>query len=129
MDIIKVIGIAMTGTIVSILLKQYRQDLGITVSICACAIILYYICKTMEPVVDLIMHITGRIKNGGEFFKIAIKSLGVCLLTQIASDICHDSGESALAGKIETAGKVTLILISIPLIMSLLDLVGEILWI
>lgn len=129
MDMIKVIGIALTGTFISVLLKQYRQDLGLAVSICAGGLILYFICKTSEPVLNAMSHITGRIRNGNEFLIIAAKSLGICFLTQISADICRDSGESALAGKVETAGKATLIFISVPLIMSLLDLVGELLWI
>ena len=70
-------------------------------------------------------HITGAIshirqllvatKIPLEYIEILFKTLGICFLTQFASDVCKDAGETALSSKIETAGKVIILIISLPL--------------
>ena len=56
-----------------------------------------------------------------------LKITGIALLTEFAISICKDSGEGAIASKIEIGSKVIIITMSIPIITSLLELVIEIL--
>ena len=48
-----------------------------------------------------------------------MKTLGICFLTQFAVDSCKDAGESALASKVELAGKVTVVVMALPLFQSI----------
>ena len=43
------------------------------------------------------------------------KTLGICFLAQFAADSCRDAGESALASKVELAGKISILVLSLPL--------------
>ena len=57
-----------------------------------------------------------------EYFTIVLKSLGICYVTQLASDTCRDSGYSAIASKVELAGKVSIVVIALPLFTNLVDI-------
>lgn len=46
-------------------------------------------------------------------------------MVEFGKDICKDAGENAIANKIEMAGKVIIVSLSIPVIASLLDIVAE----
>ena len=50
-----------------------------------------------------------------EYGLILLKSLGICLVTQFASDACKDAGESSMAGKVELAGKIAVIVAAMPM--------------
>ena len=56
-----------------------------------------------------------------------VKCLGVCILTELASNTCRDAGEQAIGAKVELAGKVTLVLVSLPLFQRLLELAERLL--
>ena len=56
-----------------------------------------------------------------------IKITGIAFLTEFAVSISKDSGESAIANKIDIGGKVIIVSMSIPIISSLLETVIEIL--
>ena len=56
-----------------------------------------------------------------EYAQILFKCLGICLITQFASDSCKDAGESSLGTKIDTAGKIALVVISLPLMEKLVE--------
>ena len=57
-----------------------------------------------------------------------LKGLGICYLTQLASDICRDSGEGTLAVQSEMAGKTALLLISLPLFEKTVQLALELIY-
>lgn len=56
---------------------------------------------------------------------ILLKALGVAFLTELTAGICRDSGEATLATWVETAGKLEILLLALPLIRSVISLVGE----
>ena len=53
---------------------------------------------------------------------VLMRSLGICILTQFAVDSCKDAGESALASKVELAGKIAVLLIALPLFQTAANL-------
>ncbi len=63
----------------------------------------------------------------GQFLGILLKITGIAFLTEFAVSVCKDSGETAIASKVDLGGKVIIIAISIPIISSLLETVVKIL--
>lgn len=63
----------------------------------------------------------------GELIQVVMKCLGVCILTELAGQTCRDAGENAIAAKVELAGKVTLVLVSLPLFQRLLEVAERLL--
>ena len=62
-----------------------------------------------------------------ESFRVVIKALGICLVTQMACDTCCDFGQNALAGKLELAAKIAILAISFPLFKQLFSLIERLL--
>lgn len=127
MDIVKIIGIGITAVIVIIILKQYKPEFTIYVSIIAGAIILLMVMDKLNAIVDLLESLTNKTGTGSTFLKILLKITGIAILTEFAVSICKDSGESAIASKVELGGKIIIISISIPIITALLELIINIL--
>ena len=120
MEIVKIIGVGIVALILIIILKQYKPEFTIYVSIIAGAIILLMVMDKLYSIINLLSNISQKAGIGNEFLKIAI-------LTEFAVSICKDSGESAIASKIDLGGKIIIISISIPIITALLELVINIL--
>ena len=127
MDIIKIIGIAFIAVIIIILLKQYKPEFVIYVSILAGALILFMSFDKLAGIIDLLSNIANKTKLNGQFLGILIKITGIAFLTEFAVSICKDSGETAIANKVDFAGKVMIIAISVPIISSLLETIVKIL--
>ena len=127
MDIVKVIGIGLIALIIIIVLKQYKPEFAIYVSIIAGVIILIMLMDKLNAVINLLTSITNKTGTGSEFLKILLKITGIAILTEFAVSICKDSGETAIASKIDLGGKIIIISISIPIVTSLLELIINIL--
>lgn len=120
-EIIKIVGIGMLALIVIIILKQYRPEFAMYISLLAGIAILLIAMQRMGEVVDLIQSISERASINSKFIGILLKITGIAILTEFAVSICKDSGESAIASKIEIGSKVVIISMSIPIISSLLE--------
>ena len=121
MDVVKVIGVAISALIVIIILKQYRPEFAIYVSLIAGSIIIFLIFDKLEGIISLLNNLSNVAGVNGQFLSILIKITGIAFLTEFAVSICNDSGESAIANKVDLGGKVIIISMSVPIISSLLE--------
>ena len=127
MDIVKIIGVGLTATIIIIILKQYKPEFTVYASLIAGAIILFMVMDKLNAVIDILQGLASKTGVGSTFLGILLKITGIAILTEFAVSICKDSGETAIANKIDLGGKIIIISISIPIITALLELIINIL--
>lgn len=127
MDIVKIIGVGLISLIIIIIVRQYKPEFTLYVSLLAGAIILLFIMDKIEGIIDLLTSLSNKTAINNEFLTLLIKITGIAFLTEFAVSICKDTGESAIANKVDMGGKVIIISMSIPIISSLLETIIEIL--
>lgn len=126
-EIIKIIGIGLTALVIAIILKQYKPEYAIYVSIIAGVLILFLAMEKLTGIINLLQAISDKTYINKQFLGILLKITGIAIITEFAVSICSDAGEKAIASKIEIGSKVIIIAMSIPIISSLLELIIEIL--
>ena len=127
MDVIKVIGIGLTAVIIILILKQYKSEFAIYVSIGAGILIFALIAGRLLGIIEILQNLSSKASINNEFIALLIKITGIAILTEFAASICKDSGESAIASKIDFGGKVIIMSLSIPILSSLLQTIINIL--
>ena len=126
-EIIKIIGIGFIGLVIAIILKQYKPEYALYVSIIAGILILFMVMEKLSGIIQLLQSISDKTFINKQFLGILLKITGIAIITEFAVSICVDAGEKAIATKIEMGSKVIIIAMSIPIISSLLELIIEIL--
>ena len=127
MELIKIIGIALIALIIIIMLKQYRKEYAIFISILTGVLILFLVMDRLTGIINLIESIQSKFSINTQFIALLIKITGIAFLSEFAVNICKDSGEAAIASKIELGSKIIIISMSIPIISSLLEIILKIL--
>lgn len=127
MEIIKIIGIAFIALVIIIMLKQYRPEYAVFISILTGILILFLVMDKLTGIINMIQTIQDKFSINTQFIAILIKITGIAFLSEFAVSICKDSGESAIASKIELGSKIIVISMSIPIISSLLEIILKIL--
>ena len=126
-EIIKIVGIGLVSLVVIIILKQYRPEYAIYVSIIAGILIFFIAMDKITGIINLLQSISDKTYINQKFLGILLKITGIAFLTEFAVSVCSDAGEKAIASKIEIGSKVVIITMSVPIITSLLELIIEIL--
>ena len=127
MEIIKIIGIALIALVIIIMLKQYRPEYAIFISILTGILILFLVMDRLTGIINLIQSIEDKFSINTQFIALLIKITGIAFLSEFAVSICKDSGEAAIASKIEIGSKIIIISMSMPIISSLLEIILKIL--
>lgn len=127
MEIIKVIGVALVSLVIIIIIKQYKPEFALYVSLVAGIIILSMAFTTISEIVDLIKSYADKASISNKFVFILLKITGIAILAEFATSICKDAGETAIASKLDIASKVIIISASIPIITSLLEVILKVL--
>lgn len=125
MNIIAITGLGITAAALSAVIRKYNGEYSLFISLAASLLILGAVITALSPLLDLINELTEASGADGGYIAVLLKALAVCYITQLASDCCRDSGESAVAGKIEFAGKIAVLLIAVPLFESILGIVKD----
>ena len=115
MDITKLITLSVFSLFVIILTKRFNNECAFYISCLLSILITFFSISVIAPVFEYVKELEENIQYS-YFSQILFKSTGVCLLCSVACDLCRDCGESAVASKIELAGKCTLITFCLPLI-------------
>ena len=123
MDIFKLIGVAFITTFSAALLKPSKPELSFAVTVTGVIVILFLIVDSLQntlTVFSTIAQMTG-VENG--LLKILLKIVGVGYLTEFGAGLLNDFGSNSVADKVVLGGKITIVLLSMPVIESLLQLV------
>lgn len=91
MEIIKIVSIGIIGVILIIILKQYRPEFSIYISIIVGIIILTLTMDKLTNIMNLIKSITNKANINNQFIAILIKMTGIAFLSEFAVSICKDS--------------------------------------
>ena len=126
-DIIKIIGIGLVSLILIIIIKQYRPEFAIYISLIAGAIILLFALDKITGIITLLRNISEKSGINNSYLQIILKITGIAFLSEFAISICKDSGEGAIASKVELGSKAIIIFMSIPIIYNLLEVILKLL--
>lgn len=115
-------GVLVITAFLSLLLKQYRPEAALGISVLAGGAVTLALVGTLaQPLAT----VTDWLRQGGvdgETITLLLKALGICFLTQLTADTCRDAGENTLAARAELAGKGALLLLILPLFAQILEL-------
>ena len=123
MEILKIIGIAFVTTITAILLKGTKPELSFAVTVTGVIVILLFIIDSLQNTIGLLNELVQMTGVDNSIFKILIKIVGVGYLTEFSSGILNDFGSSAVADKVALGGKITILVLSLPVLEGLLQMI------
>ena len=127
MDIIKIVGVGLVALIIIMVIKQYKPEFAVYISIITGIIIIFLVLDKLTGIVNLLTTLSNQAGINNEFILMLLKITGIAFLTEFAVSVCKDSGEGAIASKIDFGGKIIMVAISIPIIASLLEMIIKIL--
>ena len=123
--LLKICAIGIAALIIISIVKTYKPEFTVEVTLCAGMILLYFIIDSLKYGFGFIANIYEDLSYGKEYFPIILKVLGIANITEFAAAICQDAGEKSIASKVELAGKIAIFFAAIPVFTSLLDLLNS----
>lgn len=122
---INVAIIGIVAVLVAITFKKGREEYSLYISIAACFIILMLGIGKLEFILDTINRLQKYIKINEAYINILIKIIGITYVTEFSASLCKDSGYQAIGEQVELVGKLSILAISMPILLALLDTINN----
>lgn len=127
MKLAAIAGLCISASVICRIFDKESREYGVLISATAAVIVTSVSIAALMPVIDFINSLYDAIGADEEYINILYKALGICYLTSAASGVCRDSGESALAATVESGGRISLAVMSLPLFKEIISVVEKLL--
>lgn len=123
------IKLAIIGVIAVLLAIQFneRKEYGTYISIICLVIIALFVLDKVKIVVDTIEQFKRFTTIDVTYIKMLLKMIGITYIAEISSQICIDAGYESIGKQVEIAGKFTILAISMPVLLNVLETITSIL--
>ena len=122
-EIFKIIGVGFITSVAAVLLKTTKPELSFAVTVTGVIVILLFIIDSLQNTIGILGELARMTRVDNGILKILIKIVGVGYLTEFSSGILNDFGSNAVADKVVLGGKITILLLSLPVLEGLLEMI------
>lgn len=127
MNFFKIICGVVLGVLLAIKLKSIGSPIWVYLSLTLSVFVLFYILNRLSFVMDFLDGVMGDIGLESGYFEILIKIVGISYLCEFTANICRESGFLAVASQIEIGGKLTMMVMSMPILLAIVEAITSVL--
>lgn len=125
MSMIQVGLLGIVGIIFAVQLKQEKTEVAVYLCIVIGLIIFAGMTEHLEQLVRTLREIGSFVQIENSYILTLIKMLGITYLAEFSAGLCKDAGYSSIATQIEMFGKLTILVLSLPILLALLRTIRE----
>ena len=120
---IGILGIA--GALLAVELKGLKGEYGIYLVAAVGLVIFFYGITKLKTVIETIRQVQNYIRLNRMYMEVLLKMIGITYIAEFSSGICKDAGYGSLGSQIEIFGKLSVLAVSMPILLALLDTVQQ----
>ena len=122
MDVAKIAAAGILTAILYSFVRQFKPEFASLVALGGCAVILIAVAERFleaSQTVNTMLELAGIEEKN---VSILMRSLGICIVTQFAADICYDNSSTSTAAAVELAGRVGALILALPMLQTVAKL-------
>jgi len=117
--------IGIITVMLAVIFKKQREEFSIYLAVGSSMLILILGIGKLEVILDAINRLQGYIQLNSAYIGILVKIVGITYVTEISSSLCKDSGYTSIGEQIELVGKLSILAISMPILLAILDTINN----
>ena len=122
MEILQIVGIGIIASVVIVMVKQTQvPHSAVLISMVVGVGIFLAMLPKITMVVGILQELSDRAGVNQFYLTTIFRIIGIAYITEFGAQVCRDAGEGAVAGRIEFAGKIIIMVLAIPIIAAILE--------
>ena len=121
MEIIQIVGLGLIGAILAVIIRQQKPELALMLSIGVGVLLFLTVIGQISAVFNTLRDLASQANISMVYIGTILKIVGIAYIADFGAQICRDSGESALASKVEFAAKILVLVMAVPIIIAVLQ--------
>jgi stage III sporulation protein AD len=121
LHILQLVGIGLTSTVLAASLRSRAPQFAMLIGVVAGIILLLSVLNGMSTIITTLSDLARAAKVDHGFLATVLRIIGIAYIVEFAAQLARDANEGALAGKIELAGKVGIVILAVPIISGVVE--------
>ena len=123
MGIFQIIAVGILAAVLSITIKKQSPEIALLIAITASVLIFLMILPMLTEAIHMVNHLGSLADGQAAYVSLALRVVGVAYMAELGASVCNDAGETAVAAKIDLAGRVIILVMAMPIVMDILRIV------
>ena len=123
MNIITICAVAIVSAVTAVAIRKHNGEAALMLSIACGVILLMSVISFAGTILQTVNTIAATSDMDVEYIKILLKVIGICIVTELAVSVCKESGQQTIAANVTLAGKILIMVTSLPLYSEILNTV------
>lgn len=125
MNTVQVGLIGVAGVLLALQIKKEKAEIGIYLCIATSLLIFFAMFQHIETLIKMVREVEGMLHMDVAYIGTLMKMIGITYLAEFSSGICKDAGYQTIAAQVEMFGKLTILVLSLPILLTLLNTLQE----
>lgn len=121
MEIVKIGILGVTGVMLALQFKSGRPEYGFYLGTVICLIIFFFSLQGLRDLLSRVREIETYLSGSGNYLGFLFKAVGITYICEFCASICKDAGYGAVAGQIEIFGKLSVLMMGIPVLIAVVE--------
>ena len=121
MTVITISVVGIITVMLAVQMKGIRGEYGVFLAAAGGCLIFFYGIGKLETILDAMRQIQEMIHLNQVYLTTLLKITGITYIAEFASGLCKDAGYGAIGGQIEIFGKLSILAVSMPIVLALLE--------
>jgi len=121
-----IIQIVITGILCAVLaltIKKHSPEIALLITIATGVLLFVMILPELTYAMGVFTYMGEMMEGGLRYVGLVLRVIGVAYMAELGASVCTDAGESAIAAKIDLAGRVIILVIAMPVIIEIVQMI------
>lgn len=121
MEMIRIAILGIAGILLALMVKEARPEYAMYISLATVLCIMLLAVGKLEYLFEMLRTLESYLPIDTAYMHSLLKMIGIAYVGQFSSGICKDAGYSAVAGQIEIFSRLSILVLSMPVLMALME--------
>ncbi|MDE5939351.1 MAG: stage III sporulation AC/AD family protein [Lachnospiraceae bacterium] len=121
MDMVRAGVIGVVGALLAVSLKSHKAEYGFYVALAVCFVMLEYTMRYFMQILSGMVMLREYLRENYSYLALLLKAVGATYACEFCAGICKDAGYAGVAGQVEMLGKLYILSMGMPVLLSLME--------
>jgi stage III sporulation protein AD len=121
LEIIQIVGLGLLATVLSLIIKEQKPLFAFLLTTFTGIVIFFFLIGKIHLIIQLLQDLTEKSKINPIYLKTVLKIIGIAYIAEFGAQIVRDTGQEAIASKIELSGKILIMVMAVPIISVIIQ--------
>ncbi|MCM1135890.1 MAG: stage III sporulation AC/AD family protein [Clostridium sp.] len=126
MEIVKIGILGVAGVMLALQFKSNKPEYGLYLGAAICLVVFTFSVSGLKTLLERVGDLEAYVKGSGKYLGFLFKAVGITYVCEFCASICKDAGYGAVAGQIEIFGKLSILLMGIPVLAAVIENINAI---